>query len=511
MAQQNGEIYIYAADSNAVANNVAANKGLVSGSSEVLVSGTLDASGTGAGQTGGAITVTGDHVGILSGANINASGDAGGGAVQIGGDFHGAGTTPTSEATIVQQGATINANAITSGNGGSVAVWSDGYTNFAGAIEATGGSQSGNGGYVETSGHQTLDVSGTVDTSAANGAGGSWLLDPAGNVTIDGNATSHPNPLTTNWSSTGTSDVLYSDIQNFLNGNSSVTITTTGGSITVAHNIDTTTTASPTLTLAASDDITVNTGITIEATGSGSLNVVFDADTVGGGAASGGAILMSSGSSIVTNGGNIIMGGQGSPATLAAVGNPINNNYVGVYINGATLNAGNGSITLTGTGGSGSLEQNGVAINGGTVEVSGTGNISITGTGGVGGGYGVYITGGGLVKSTDATGNASLGTITINGTNNVTGSGNNNYGVYIGYDGSTGGPTGGNVTSVDGTISITGTGGNVIAGNNNYGIVMDTSSNVSASGIGGITMNGTGGGNSNNGSNEGINIFDSIG
>ena len=143
-----------------------------------------------AGQTGGNITVTGDHVGILSGANINASGDAGGGVVQIGGDFHGQGTTPTAEATVVESGTTINANANTTGNGGNVTVWADDYTEFGGLIEARGGSQSGNGGYVETSGHLTLNVddSAFVDVFAPNGASGNWLLDPA-DMTITASTT----------------------------------------------------------------------------------------------------------------------------------------------------------------------------------------------------------------------------------------------------------------------------------------------------------------------------------
>ncbi len=45
IGEQNGQIILYAAGSNAVPNNVAANKGQKQGTSEVLISGTLDASG----------------------------------------------------------------------------------------------------------------------------------------------------------------------------------------------------------------------------------------------------------------------------------------------------------------------------------------------------------------------------------------------------------------------------------------------------------------------------------
>ena len=53
-------------------------------SGTVSIGGTLNASGTGAGQSGGAITATSHHIGLFGG-QINASGDAGGGTVLIGG------------------------------------------------------------------------------------------------------------------------------------------------------------------------------------------------------------------------------------------------------------------------------------------------------------------------------------------------------------------------------------------------------------------------------------------
>jgi hypothetical protein len=79
----------------------------------------------------------------------------------------------------VASGAAILANAITSGNGGGVAVWSDGHTDFAGTIEARG-AIFGNGGNVETSGRVALNVGDTarINTLAPNGNAGTWLLDP---------------------------------------------------------------------------------------------------------------------------------------------------------------------------------------------------------------------------------------------------------------------------------------------------------------------------------------------
>jgi hypothetical protein len=139
-----------------VKGNIAANKAQKQGTSTVMVSGLLDASGKNAGEKGGNIEILGDDIAILNGSYLDASGLLNGGNIKIGGDFHGVGPTPTASATVVQNDTTINANATGSGNGGNVVVWSDGYTNFLGVITARGGPNGGNGGNVETSGKKTL-------------------------------------------------------------------------------------------------------------------------------------------------------------------------------------------------------------------------------------------------------------------------------------------------------------------------------------------------------------------
>jgi hypothetical protein len=63
----------------------------------------------------------------------------------------------------------ITADAITSGDGGKVIVWSDDTTRAYGSISARGGAQSGNGGFVEVSGKNWLDFNATVNTSAVKG------------------------------------------------------------------------------------------------------------------------------------------------------------------------------------------------------------------------------------------------------------------------------------------------------------------------------------------------------
>ncbi len=92
-------------------------------------------------------------------------------------------TIRSGEATLVEDGALIQANAHENGQGGRVVVWSDNSTHFHGDIEARGGSQGGNGGFAEVSGLQTLEVTGHADLSAPAGNAGEMLLDP-GSITI---------------------------------------------------------------------------------------------------------------------------------------------------------------------------------------------------------------------------------------------------------------------------------------------------------------------------------------
>jgi filamentous hemagglutinin family protein len=186
VAEKDGKIILYAEGSNAVKNNVAADKGKKSGGSTVLVSGSLSAMGLKDGETGGSITVTGDNVGVASDAVISASGRAGGGTVKIGGDYLGGGDTPAAKNVYVAAGATVYNDAVDTGDGGRTTVWSDGDTYFYGNIYARGGWEGGNGGFAETSGHDYLDAQGYVDLTAPDGGKGVYLLDPD-NIAIYGN------------------------------------------------------------------------------------------------------------------------------------------------------------------------------------------------------------------------------------------------------------------------------------------------------------------------------------
>ena len=100
---------------------------------------------------GGSVTVTGTNAVSLASTAVDASGATGGGAIRIGGDFHGSSDLTSARTTTIDSYSTLNASATGSGDGGTIAVWSQSATSFAGTITANGGPNGGNGGYAEVS------------------------------------------------------------------------------------------------------------------------------------------------------------------------------------------------------------------------------------------------------------------------------------------------------------------------------------------------------------------------
>jgi hypothetical protein len=150
----------------------------------LIVSGTIDASNAAAGETGGTVRLFGGHVDLVDGARIDVSGDAGGGTVLIGGGLPGRDAPTSALTTFVGPDVVIRADALRSGDGGTVIVWADQATDFAGAISARGGPSGGSGGFAEVSGRESFAFRGLADLSAPSGAAGRLLLDPA-TVDID--------------------------------------------------------------------------------------------------------------------------------------------------------------------------------------------------------------------------------------------------------------------------------------------------------------------------------------
>jgi len=351
----------------------------------VLNSGTIAATGTAAGTTGGTVELLGDRVGVTDSGSVNVSGYAGGGTALIGGDEHGANAAvPDAEQTYIGQDATIDADALTLGNGGKVIVWGNETTQVYGAITARGGATGGNGGFVETSG-AVLDVQKAVDVSAAKGQGGNWLLDPS-DVTISDAVTdsgfSESPAFTLN---SGTVTISQSTLLTALEGGD-VTIdasTGSGGSGTITWNqsngpMIVTDPGSHTLTLDAPVALTLN-GVVVIANGSGGLNMVFNSSLQGAGS------VNLQNSTLDLNGGNFTANGNGYQSLVDQ-----NGEANGVNLFNSSINAAGGSINLTGIGGfanpgSGVSAGQGVGIfTGGSaltaLSTTGTGSITISGS-----------------------------------------------------------------------------------------------------------------------------------
>jgi len=210
----------------------------------VRVNGTLGAKGVRAGEQGGKITITGQHVAIgttqaIDGkeistrCDIDASGEAGGGRILLGGEEGGRGRVPQAETVYVSDAVTAKADAGQEGDGGSIITWSNRFTQFNGSASARGGKTGGNGGWGEISSGKQFKLGKAINLNftAPKGSSGALVLDPY-NVTIrnegqGGGHFSDENPAV--WTPTGNgSGILATTIQNLLNAGTHVTIRTSG-------------------------------------------------------------------------------------------------------------------------------------------------------------------------------------------------------------------------------------------------------------------------------------------
>jgi filamentous hemagglutinin family protein len=273
----------------------------------VHISGKLNASGKKAGHKGGKIIVSGKQVVVTKSAKINASGNAGGGEILIGGDYQGKNSAiPNAKNTYIAKNAELNADAIQMGNGGKVIVWADDTTQFYGNVFARGGKEGGDGGFVEVSGKEFLHFNGIVNTLAPLGKTGTLLLDPrlitvaaTGSATLDDVDSFTDTPSTDVTIAASTINDALSNVvlqaNRDIRFNASISMTGSGLSLTAQ---------------AGRDIIVDNIGagnISIQ-TNNGDISFTAnDSNAVGADRATGtGDILMNAGSSIDAGTGNVL-------------------------------------------------------------------------------------------------------------------------------------------------------------------------------------------------------------
>jgi len=350
------------------------------------------------GSTGGRVNIQGDDIRLRNGSQVSADGITGGGYIDVGND--------ATRSIVVEQGATLSADATGAGNGGSIALRAMynnhsanpvarvdyGVTEVYGSLRARGGVNGGNGGSIETSGATvntrlasadgTLTQRGVVDASArtAGGIAGTWTLDPY-NVTISDATASG---VDGNFVPTGPgANINAADLSAALDAGTSVAITTgtaqvgtEAGDITLARGTTVSRTAgtgTATLTLSAHNNIVLEATSTIQASSTSPLNVNLysNSDDTGSG-----SVIVSG--TVRTGGGNVDIGGGAKPATGYALSN---NQIDGVALNAAVIDTtgatGRGDVSMRGEAPSGS-SNGGVSLASSSITAN---NITIVGLG----------------------------------------------------------------------------------------------------------------------------------
>jgi filamentous hemagglutinin family protein len=284
--------------------------------------------------TGGKVEVLGKTVSLEAGAQVDVSGDGGGGVILVGGDYQGRNPdVPNAQSTNVAPGVTLTADGRAQGDGGKVIVWADNDTNFAGTISAQGGLLGGNGGNAETSGKHVLFYRGRTNLSAARGSAGTLLLDPDSIVIqsgsqdgsdTDGTATTLNNGtgLGTVNTGTGAFTIYESEIENtaaniLLVANNKISTSgsfiTAGGAITLLSNFNLTMQVTNATNTGDGIDLTGSfngTSLKFVTQGTGTINL-----STTGSSANGGIVL----SSLVTAGGTVTVSSVGTLTNLGGI------------------------------------------------------------------------------------------------------------------------------------------------------------------------------------------------
>ncbi|CAN5715065.1 hypothetical protein BH11PSE13_BH11PSE13_10990 [soil metagenome] len=457
------------------------------GNNEVVVGGSLDATGTANGVAGGSVQVTAGAV-RFSGATVDASGTQGGSVVAFGG-----GVTMSPEAALRADG--------TTGKGGQLLLAASEIVHVDGKLSARGATD---GGTIGTGGGAMLEVTqgAVIEAGGGSGANGKWNAQSSNDLAVTNDSIPY---LPTAYTDANTRSRVHADaVGRSLSRGTDVTLSSNaavvtgqsaGDGITFETGTQVIKTAGPTSTLTVNSvsSIAMASNASIGSTQSaGALNVDFNADSKGASlgdafaiqdsgvdAIQAGAISMQ-GASIATNGGNVRFYGQTDADNGRAVGF---SEFAGVTLDssrlstcaiGSTSCGGTaGSISVRGEGGTtrfgdvNALSGIGVDMRGSSVQ-TGTGDVTIDGRGGISS-AGVSIapvgTGSSTLASTIASGSgdvriagSSRSWLTIDPTLFVTGKPN---GVDVGYGAGTGVAIVGADISTGGNVLLQGKGGDM--------------------------------------------------
>src|SRR6056300_1728124 len=404
----NGQVILSARGLDAVRKSVVNNDGIIEAK--------------GINTEGGKIFLEGDEITVKSNSTLNATGDNGGGQILVGGSWQN--SDPTiyqAKTTTIEEGATLNASANNTGNGGEIVVWSDitndqSITKVQGKLTAEGGKNSGNGGQIETSGRVIEINESEISTKAENGETGQWLID-TGNINIrsdDGTSFSSGS------APSGNRDITPATLISALNSNN-ITVTTGTGAYDIVIEDDIIYTGSNAITFDAGDDIYIQANVragkmrffatdniigqtnnvTLTANNSSSDGVIMSANY--GGVENGvGAINFSTDLTINTSGSNVKLGGQNDTGT----GYTDATDWHGIEFQQLTINSNGGDIQITGE----SDNEAGVYFTDAASITSGGGDITIDGNNSTAGNYDIrFENTSGVASSINSTG----GTISL--------------------------------------------------------------------------------------------------
>jgi filamentous hemagglutinin family protein len=297
--------------------------------------------------------------------------------------------------TVINHTGITEARTLSTGDKGEIVLLGDmdnDRIQVAGTLDASA-PHGGDGGFIETSA-ANVNISNDlqVTTAASTGRTGQWLIDPV-DITIaasGGNVTG--SALATALQSTNvTLDTAGA-------GNCtgvSCTFSGANGDIFIEDDINVTAgSADTTLTLKANRNIFMDAGTSITRTGDYKLDTVLwaDSDASGGGAiwlGKGNTVSSSSATTIASNGGDIILSGGSNLATGYAEGvNGVIGN--GVTLDRAELLSDGGNIVVRGksattstsldsTDDNSNFNTDGIRLHGGNTLDAGSGTISLTG------------------------------------------------------------------------------------------------------------------------------------